>query len=131
MTRQRRQPKEKEELTKDQFIERLSALIHAAAEATAAAYSVVVEITEFDRSVNVTDIEPRERPTVLWETISRAQQKAGVIVAMLYTPGGNTAEIERVINLPGQTERTYVVNLNGETMSFTESEVKVYAEERR
>jgi hypothetical protein len=54
-----------------------------------------------------------------------------VIVAMLYTPGGNTAEIERVINLPGQTERTYVVNLNGETMSFTESEVKVYAEERR
>jgi hypothetical protein len=77
MTRQRRQPKEKEELTKDQFIERLSALIHAAAEATAAAYSVVVEITEFDRSVNVTDIEPRERPTVLWETISRAQQKAG------------------------------------------------------
>lgn len=73
----RTSPPEKEKLTKDEFVERLSGLVHAAAEATIASYRVVAEITELDRTCIITDIEPRERATVLWNAISEAQHKAG------------------------------------------------------
>lgn len=78
MSRQRgRQPAQKEELTKDEFIERLLGLVGTASDACAEAFRATGAITEFDRTVTITDIAPGDRATILWDSLSSANQKVG------------------------------------------------------